>query len=441
MYQFRDPIHGFIEVTELELKIIDSPSFQRLRNIRQLSTTYLVYHGAEHARFGHSIGVMHLVSRAFNSAVKNYERETKEELFCKIDKEWYSQILRIIALVHDLGHAPFSHGSEVLFDDGLEHENFTKEIICGTEIAGYINDIGENFVKEHNAGEKYLITPELIWLIYGNKNPELDKRYIMPDFKFLKSFMDSDLDCDKMDYLLRDSHYCGVNYGKYDLERLLSSLTVHYNSKDKIMQLGIESGGIHAFEEFVIARYFMFIQVYFHKTRRYLDKLLVDCISSVLENSKYPSNLSEYLKLDDEYIIAKIQERADKDLNAGNFVKRKVMSCIYETPAHSFAESDKQLFNAIKKELKNNNFDIIEDDANKFAHKLSPVFEQYDDPDSGKEIPIIDRQLKKPAHILEKSILLQSLRKPINIRRIYVDKGHSEKARNIVYAMLNGEEE
>lgn len=134
-YEFRDPIHGFVEVNDLELRIIDSPPFQRLRNIKQLATTHLVYPGAEHSRFGHSLGVMHLVTKAFDSALENYRKDKNEELFDDIRKDWYRQLLRLIALTHDLGHAAFSHASETLFSEGVEHEDFTKKIICGTEIA------------------------------------------------------------------------------------------------------------------------------------------------------------------------------------------------------------------------------------------------------------------------------------------------------------------
>src|SRR6056297_655420 len=95
--KFRDPIHGFIQVSDLELKIINSEPFQRLRHIKQLATTYLVYHGAEHTRFGHSLGVMHIVSRAFDAAVDNFQKRTGKALFNNIKKEWYKQLLRIIA--------------------------------------------------------------------------------------------------------------------------------------------------------------------------------------------------------------------------------------------------------------------------------------------------------------------------------------------------------
>ena len=128
--KFRDPIHGFIEVRQRELEIINTRAFQRLRNIKQLAMTYYIYPGAEHTRFGHSLGVMHLVTRAFRSAIEGYEEEFPEP-----KRAHYEQILRLIALTHDIGHAPFSHASESVFPSGVEHEDFTVEIVTKTEIA------------------------------------------------------------------------------------------------------------------------------------------------------------------------------------------------------------------------------------------------------------------------------------------------------------------
>ena len=148
--KYRDPIHGFIEVSELENEIINSQPFQRLRNIKQLAMTYLVFHGAEHTRFGHSLGVMHLVTKAFRSAIKNGTAYTFQNV------EWYVQVLRLIALTHDLGHAPFSHASESVFPDGLEHEDFTEKIIKETCIADTILKIGRQFQEKY--GESFNIT-------------------------------------------------------------------------------------------------------------------------------------------------------------------------------------------------------------------------------------------------------------------------------------------
>lgn len=443
--RLRDPIHGFIELSELELEIVDSAPFQRLRNIKQLATTYLVYHGAEHTRFGHSIGVMHLADRAFSSAARNYQLERGEPLFNDINYAWYKQLLRLIALVHDLGHAPFSHGSEALFDEGLEHEDFTNKIMCETEISGIIVKIGEQFCNKYEVDDSYKITPQLLWSIYGEKNPESNPQYMahLVDFKFLKTFMDSELDCDKMDYLLRDSYYCGVNYGKYDLNRVIDALTIYNNKQQNIKQLALQKGGLHAFEEFVIARYFMFIQVYFHKTRRYLDKLLVRCISEILDNQRYPALVEEYLKWNDELVIGKIYQKAADSERAKCFVERKVMSCVYETRTHANGNtnsSDIQVYRLLLKQLKDTLPDatIEVDEASKLAHKI-PVMERYD-ADSGKGIPIISNYLNKPTSIADESLLLSGLIQPINIKRIYVDKEHSSQAKQIVKEYLYTED-
>ena len=172
--KYRDPVHGFIKVNTLENKIINSLPFQRLRNIKQLAMTHLVFHGAEHTRFGHSLGVMFLVTRAFESAVNN-AKDSGVYIFDDNKFAWYKQILRLIALTHDLGHAPFSHASEAVFPNGLEHEDFTEKIIKETEIAEYIKEIGRDFKRDY--GSAYDITPELICDIYRGRNPgEKEKR-------------------------------------------------------------------------------------------------------------------------------------------------------------------------------------------------------------------------------------------------------------------------
>ena len=138
-----------------------------------------------------------MVTRVFDTVVSK-----QPDLFDECKRKWYRQLLRLIGLTHDLGHAPFFHASEALFGEGLKHEDMMRKMLCDTEISGYISDIGEKLSDE--IGERYNITPELVWLIYDGKDI-LNESYIMPDFKFLKSFMDGELDCDKMDYLLRDS--------------------------------------------------------------------------------------------------------------------------------------------------------------------------------------------------------------------------------------------
>ncbi len=414
MYQFRDPVHGFIDVTEDELKIINSSPFQRLRNIRQLATTYLVYHGAEHTRFGHSIGVMHLTSLVFDS-VTNKNPLLFSSDFEENEKKvkWYRQILRLIGLTHDLGHAPFSHASEELFEKGKEHEDYTKLIICETEIADYIRNIGKKFKKD--LGEHYDITPDLIWMIYDGKDITNEK-FILPDFLFLKSFMDGELDCDKMDYLLRDSLYCGVTYGKYDLKRFVSTLTAFKHENQ--IQIAIERGGVQALEEFILARYFMFIQVYFHKTRRFLDKSLVKCLKAVLPNGKYPDDICEYLKWDDVRVLGLFANSTNSEVI--NFRNRQIMTCIYESKAHAGKEERKNsrlVFSLLEKEFGDQ---VLYDSVDKAAHKLHPILLDAND-DSGKGIMILDEKTGLTTNIMEESIILESIVKPIRINRIYAN--------------------
>ncbi|MEG0682423.1 MAG: HD domain-containing protein [Raoultibacter sp.] len=427
MYRFRDPIHGYIEVSTKELAIIDTPSFQRLRRIKQLATTYLVYPGAEHTRFGHSLGVMHLASRSFDTIIKK-----NPNLFSEEKAQWYRQILRLIGLIHDLGHAPFSHASEVLFEKGLEHEDYTKKVIFETEVAAGIRAIGQELVQAY--GEDYDITPELVWMVYEGKDI-LNEKYILPDFSFLKSFLDSELDCDKMDYLLRDSYYCGVQYGSYDLDRLVDSFTVYKKPEENILLLAIDQGGVHAVEEFILARYFMFLQVYFHKTRRVLDKRLIDCLKEILPSGKYPVDIVEYLQWDDVRVLSEIMVQEKE--SAQGFLLRSTMPCVYATNAHLGYEGRQRLRDmecAIEEGLLAFGLDErniekhfwCDDGAQKTVHSISAEL------DDEKSIPVLVNYQEKPVSILDESLLLRSLTDPIFVGRLYVSKPHEMQAKTII---------
>ncbi len=410
--KYRDPIHGFIGVSEYENQIINSKPFQRLKNIKQLAMTYYVYHGAEHTRFGHSLGVMHLVTRAYDSAIEGFK-----ERFPEPKREWQRQILRLIALTHDIGHAPFSHASESVFPIGIEHEDFTVEIVTKTEISAIISKIGAEFVKKY--GKEYNITAQLICDIYMGKITGSNS-----EFTFLKSFMDSELDCDKMDYLLRDSYYCGVKYGTYDVERLLSSFTICY--KDDIPRLAIKRGGIQAFEEFVLARYFMFIQVYFHRTRRYFDIMLGTALQNVLPNGKYPSNVEEYLKWDDCRVIQLLKEHENDNQACFNIINRVVYPRVAYTKAHP-GEADKREFRRNVRELKEKVGEeyFIEDvSAGKMPHKI-PMRIEVDDE---KAIVIYDDKDGRKTTISEESAIIKSLCEKIDIMSLYCIPEKSQEA-------------
>ena len=414
--KMRDPIHGFIDIREGEKKIIDSAPFQRLRNIKQLAMTYYIYPGAEHTRFGHSIGVMHLVTRAFQSAT-----EGDDEHFPPDKRAWYEQILRLIALTHDIGHAPFSHASESVFPDGLEHEDYTVDIIKNTIIADIICEIGEDFRRKH--GEQYDITPELICDIYMGIDSGPNSEY-----SFLKSFMDSELDCDKMDYLLRDAYYCGVKYGVYDVERLISSFTIVYKDSNT-PRLAIKSGGVQAFEEFVLARYFMFIEVYFHRTRRYFDIMLVEALKDILPNGVYPKDVEEYLRWDDCRVIQCLKEKCNESVACKNIMERRVYPQIFQTKVHP-TEADKREFKRNLREIKSlvGEDNVITDRAGKVPHKI-PIRGEIDDE---KSIIIYDKNTERKTTISEESELIRNLYVKIDISRVYCHPDRSDEARNLM---------
>lgn len=337
-YVFRDPVHGNISVTDPTVfALIQSPEFQRLRRIRQLGTSFTSYPGAEHTRFAHSLGVYHLMKQVL--------RHLTDRRIVEIDPE--EQVLACCAaLLHDIGHGPFSHLFEKL--TGQHHETRVEQIIGSPETSIY------QLLASRNQHWPARITS----IIAGTWDGP----------PFLKELISSQLDVDRMDYLLRDSRMCGVTYGQYDLERLIQTITVidgHVALTDK---------GIHSAEEFLLARYFMYWNVYFHKATRaietVLDKMLERAVYlvrngrqeqiGVLPPSLEPilagrnMTLSEYLQLDETDVLYAIkcwtrsQDPVLRDLS-DRFINRRLFSGIrLDERLHRVLERQAEIVAAVR---------------------------------------------------------------------------------------------
>lgn len=240
----RDSIHGDLHLTDFELRILDTVEMQRLRRIKQLGFTNLVYPGANHTRFEHSIGTLFLANKL------GTRLHLDDEII---------ELLRVCGLLHDVGHSPFSHVSEKALKHN--HETVTKEIIRNSSITDILN---ERF------------DPKLITSIIDGKT------------KYGK-IISGDLDVDRMDYLARDSYYTGVAYGVIDTERLLYSLTYCDN------ELVLSSKGVQAAESTLLARYFMYPTVYQHHTTRIVNSMFRVSLSRLIEDKIVSEKQLRYL--------------------------------------------------------------------------------------------------------------------------------------------------
>lgn len=233
---FKDPVHKYIYVQDQIIwDLINTSEFQRLRRIRQLGTTFLTFHGAEHSRFSHSLGVYEITRKIISQFERNhYEDWPKEERLLSL----------CAALLHDIGHGPFSHSIETVFH--MHHEDWSCEIILGeTEINKILQRVDPLF-PQHVADV-------------------IQKKY---DKTIVVSLITSQMDADRMDYLLRDAYFTGVNYGTFDLERILRVVRPF---KDHIV---VKESGMHAVEDYLMSRYQMYWQVYFHPVTRSSEIIL-----------------------------------------------------------------------------------------------------------------------------------------------------------------------
>jgi HD superfamily phosphohydrolase len=334
--KFRDPVHNFIRFDGEEVKLINLPILQRLRGIRQLAMASLVYPGAVHTRFEHSLGVTHVAGQMAD----NLHLDSDEK-----------QIVRLAALLHDIGHGPFSHISEYALDRFGDRRALPKElreekiheIVTGHLIrndAGLLGRLGSDRCNE-------IAT----LLSHGFGDP------------VLRSIVSGPLDSDKQDYLLRDSHYAGVTYGVFDIHQLQRSLIC--DSSGGAKELMIRSDGVHAIEQFVLAKYYLTTMVYRHKLRSVTDQMIVRAIILGIEadENKELEGLyrfeetgqyyGKYLKWNDARFLSRFGESGPKGAKCTELLQRLItrnlLKRVFYAPAKDFSAESRERLLAIGK--------------------------------------------------------------------------------------------
>lgn len=295
-----DPIYGFVRVEDHELKVIDAILFQRLRYIRQLGVAYLVFPSAQHTRFEHSVGVMELSTRIYNS------------LGFKDDR--LMRVVRLAGLLHDIGHPPFSHTTEVLLGS-RGHEEIGYKVIMG--------QVGDMLKKEGFSWEEVQLIAKLAF-----KKVQDDSE------KLLSNIITGEFGADRMDYLRRDAYFCGTSYGFFDYERLLNHIELVEGKKT------VNLSALRALESFILGRYFMYLQVYFHKVVRILNIHLLEMIERFF-GSDYFLNAEKLMTLTDGDILS-VALKYPQDIHVKRLMGREHFREVFRTNSKEEFERAKE---------------------------------------------------------------------------------------------------
>ncbi len=354
--EIKDPIHQSLEIDEREIPVLDSAAFQRLRLIKQLGFAEFAFPGATHNRYLHSLGVLHLSGLAFESIFRDYQFSSSDR------RKNLKQVLRLGALLHDIGHGPLSHTTEEVMPSikSLHVEAYKYRIF----------NFDENEKASHEDYSIKLVTDSSLTKILREQFPDIDPYYIAClidkslkskddffidgglDFRnVLSQIVSSELDVDRMDYLERDAYFCGTSYGKFERSWLLSSLTYHI--KDDKVNLALDRRALYTFDDFLLSRHHMYLMVYFHHKSIIYEEMLTRFLTS--PDCKYflPSEIEDYVKFND-YSLYEHLAQVDNPW-ARQITERRPYKMLFEL--HSVEETKRP--EEIKKALGAEGIDVI----------------------------------------------------------------------------------
>jgi uncharacterized protein len=420
MISIHDPIHGTIEVTPQEIKLIDSRPFQRLRHIKQLGFSELAFPGATHSRYAHSLGAMQMATRMVDRALATIELPAA-------DKARLRQTVRLAVLFHDLGHPPMSHVSERVMpklerlglgawadDPGRQahHEDYTVKLLIDSELT--------ELIEEH-LGDLGVTGARLAGLVMGRPPPGDDRAFVVNGhdmLPLLNQIVSSEMDADRMDYLRRDAYYCGVSYGNFDHLWLTANLCAQaYEGRQALALL---HKGVWAFENFLLARYHMFLAVYYHHTATCFDNLL----GRYYEAGEYelPADSEGYLRTDDVHLLNAL--RGSKNPWAKTIVTRRPYRLLVET--HDFGESPKDA--ALDERLRSGGVDFF---RAKSKGILSKYFKKRE---HAFPLLVVEPEVGRTSRIEDYTPLYKRFQEPVALSRVYVKPEQLEQARRLLAA-------
>lgn len=433
--EIRDPVHGSISLLNSELKLLEAPEYQRLRAIKQLGFAELSFPGATHNRYIHSIGVGHLAGMTFDRIFQKF-------IFSKpAVKTRFRQALRLATFLHDIGHGPLSHTTEEVMpplkdlkvdvykyraqqttqesllqqpvQKKADHEDYTIKYITDSPLTEVLKSQFSDITPMHIACliDKTLQCPDDFFMDAG-----LDFRPI------LSQLVSSELDVDRMDYLERDSFFCGTNYGKFDLLWLITNLQHHV--KDEKVFLAVNRRALYTFDDFLISRHHMYLMVYFHHKSIIYEEMLYKYLTAKDCTFFLPASITDYTTFNDY----KLYEHLAQSPNpwAQRIAKRNPYRVLFEL--HNTEETVRPI--KIKEALKMEGIDVI---LSSSKTRLSKYHASSTD-DSSHQIYVVDKYdfHDKPTPIGQCTEIFQKYEGARIIDRLYVSPEDFDKAEKLL---------
>ncbi len=420
--EIRDPVHGTIDFNPMEVAVLDSAAFQRLRAIKQLGFGEFSFPGGVHNRYIHSVGASHLAGRAFDQIFNGYPFRNKN------DQARLWQTVRLAALLHDSGHGPLSHSTEEVMprlkelnvpvyksnvDRQANHEDYTIKFVTDSPLAKIISEQFSDIKPVHVACliDNNLKCPDDFFIVDG-----INFRTI------LSQIISSELDCDRMDYLVRDSYFCGTDYGKIELSWLLQNLT--YHRVEGHLHLALNRRALYTFDDFLVSRHHMYLMVYFHHKAIIYDEMLMKYLRSKDCTYRIPADIEAYLEFTDYHLHQHL--RTAKNEWAQRITQRKPYRVIFEI--HETKENPR--VHQIKVALENENVDSILTSSIARLSKYHTSFHA----DASRRIYVVDQydRKSKPFAIEETTQIFKKYEENRRIERLYVAPENYQKAEKIL---------